>query len=439
MDYGALPPEVNSARMYTGPGSEPMLTAAAAWTTLADELRSIATGYSSTISTLGTAWQGSASARMTAAAVPYITWLTTTAEHAQQTAIQAKAAANSYETAFAATVPPPTIAANRAQLASLVSTNIVGQNTAAIASTEADYVDMWAQDTAAMYVYAGQSATAAHVTPFNPPPHTTNPAATTAQTTLPGLLSTTPNALQSLATPTTNSASATGLADLVNGLNSSPLAMVAQNVEVVSDAILPANSALINTIMGLGIGGRGFDMAIAAGGGAGASALKSAGLATVGSTVSAGVGQAGSVGGLAVPSSWAAATPAIRTAAAVLSGTADGAVAATAVSQGSLLTEVVSAGTAGCAIGAAIPRTTATEGRGAVLTARTNLKDNNAPENLQRLVAQMAEKSETVQHWRTDPENLDSLLDQLRKKPGTHAVHVRNEKPKLTPPKSQPI
>ncbi|MGH3562205.1 MAG: PPE domain-containing protein, partial [Mycobacterium sp.] len=38
MDYGALPPEVNSARIYAGPGSGPMVAAAAAWNRLAAEL-----------------------------------------------------------------------------------------------------------------------------------------------------------------------------------------------------------------------------------------------------------------------------------------------------------------------------------------------------------------------------------------------------------------
>ena len=31
LDYAALPPEINSARMYSGSGSAPMLSAAAAW------------------------------------------------------------------------------------------------------------------------------------------------------------------------------------------------------------------------------------------------------------------------------------------------------------------------------------------------------------------------------------------------------------------------
>ena len=40
MDFAMLPPEVNSGRMYAGPGSGPMLAAATAWDGLAAELQS---------------------------------------------------------------------------------------------------------------------------------------------------------------------------------------------------------------------------------------------------------------------------------------------------------------------------------------------------------------------------------------------------------------
>src|SRR5271166_2103324 len=133
LDFGALPPEINSTRMYTGPGSGSMITAAASWEGLAADLRSQAAAYSSVIAGLTSdGWRGPASTSMATAAAPYAAWMNTTAEQAEQTANQAKAAVSAYEAAFSATVPPPVVAANRAQLASLVATNFLGLNTSAI-------------------------------------------------------------------------------------------------------------------------------------------------------------------------------------------------------------------------------------------------------------------------------------------------------------------
>jgi PPE-repeat protein len=209
VDFALLPPEINSGRMYAGPGSGPMLAAAAGWDALAADLHSTATAYGSVISALtGGPWLGPASASMAAAAAPYVAWMHTTAMQAEQAATQAKAAAAAYESAFAMTVPPPVIAANRSLLMTLVATNFLGQNTPAIAATEAHYAEMWGQDAAAMYGYAGSSATASTLTPFTPPPPTTDPAgaaeqaATVAQSIVsngPQLMSALPQALQVLA------------------------------------------------------------------------------------------------------------------------------------------------------------------------------------------------------------------------------------------------
>jgi PPE-repeat protein len=219
MDFGALPPEINSARMYFGPGSAPMLAAAAAWDALAAELHSTASSYQSVISGLTSeGWLGPASASMAASVAPYVTWMSSTGAHAEQTAAQAQAAAGAFETAFTMTVPPAVVAANRAQLMVLIATNFLGQNTPAIAATEAQYGEMWAQDAAAMYSYAGSSAAASVLKPFTQPAQTTNPAGlagqsaavaqvtgtttgTGTQTTLSQLISATPTALQSLASP----------------------------------------------------------------------------------------------------------------------------------------------------------------------------------------------------------------------------------------------
>jgi PPE-repeat protein len=175
LDFGLLPPEVNSGRMYSGPGPGPMLAAAEAWDSLASDLGFASTGYGSTLSELTSgSWTGPTSSAMTAAVTPYVDWLSTTAAQAEETANQARAAVAAYEAAFAMTVPPPAIAANRATLMALIATNFLGQNTPAIMATEALYVEMWAQDAAAMYSYAAASAAAAVVTPFVAPAQTAN-------------------------------------------------------------------------------------------------------------------------------------------------------------------------------------------------------------------------------------------------------------------------
>ncbi|KZS84741.1 hypothetical protein A4G31_09430 [Mycobacterium persicum] len=114
-------------------------------------------------------WRGAASDSMAAAVAPYLRWLTGTAAAAEQIAGQARAAACAFENAFAATVPPPVIAANRARLASLIGANATAQDTPGIAALEADYGEMWAQDACAMYRYANASASAVTLTPLAPP------------------------------------------------------------------------------------------------------------------------------------------------------------------------------------------------------------------------------------------------------------------------------
>jgi len=182
MDFAALPPEINSGLMYTGPGSGPLMAAAAAWDGVAAELGTATSGYSSVISELTSApWIGPSSSAMLSAVTPYVSWLSALGGQAEETASRATAAAAAYETAFAMTVPPPVIAANRVLLANLIATNFLGQNTPAIAVTEAQYMEMWAQDAGTMYGYAASSAAASVLSPFETPPNTTTPDAETNQ------------------------------------------------------------------------------------------------------------------------------------------------------------------------------------------------------------------------------------------------------------------
>jgi PPE-repeat protein len=334
-----MPPEINSARMYAGPGPGSMLAAAAAWQSLADELNSAAASYGSVVSSLTSGpWTGPSSAAMAAAAAPYVTWLGATGEQAEQTTAQATAAASAYESAFAATVPPPVIAANRSLLAMLVVTNFLGQNTPAIAATEAHYGEMWAQDAAAMYGYASASAAASQVTPFTTPPQTTNPGGLTGQAAAatqaagtsggtdvetimssgPQLISGMPQTLESLASPQgldslTSSASDSSSSSSTSALSmlstlSTPLRMATMPMSMLSKLFTTGSTA--NAARAVSNAANELGTAQRVGLGPGTGTLASTGFAGVGTgtpAISEGLGKATSVGALSVPSTWAGA------------------------------------------------------------------------------------------------------------------------------------
>jgi PPE-repeat protein len=180
MSFMMFPPEVNSALMYSGAGSGPLMAAASAWDELAADLETTAASYQAIVQQLtGGPWLGPSSVRMASSTAPYIAWLQGSSIQAAQTSAQARLAAAAYEGAFDATVPPSVIAANRALLAALVATNFLGQNTPAIAATEALYMEMWFQDGLTMDTYAVASTQAA-VLPEQPPAPTTSDGGTSA-------------------------------------------------------------------------------------------------------------------------------------------------------------------------------------------------------------------------------------------------------------------
>jgi PPE-repeat protein len=171
MSFMMFPPEVNSSLMYSGAGSGPLMAAASAWDELSADLEAAAASYQTVLAELtGTSWLGPTSDRMAAATTPYVDWLAGTAGQAAQTSAQARFAAAAYEGAFASTVPPAVIAANRALLAVLVATNFLGQNTPAIAATEAHYMEMWFQDGMTMDTYATVSQQAVVLPQQTPAP-----------------------------------------------------------------------------------------------------------------------------------------------------------------------------------------------------------------------------------------------------------------------------
>src|SRR5271163_521518 len=169
MSFLVSPPEIISSLLHTGAGSASMLAAAASWDGLAAEYGTAAQSFSSVTSELaGGAWQGAASVAMMQTASRYAGFLTTAATQAQTTAAQAQTVAGEFESALAATVHPVLVTANRNQLVQLVVSNLFGQNAPAIAATESEYEQMWAQDVSAMVSYhGGVSAAAAQLSTWS--------------------------------------------------------------------------------------------------------------------------------------------------------------------------------------------------------------------------------------------------------------------------------
>ncbi len=382
--------------MYAGPGSGPMVAAAEAWEGLAAELHSAANAYKSVISGLTAGpWLGPSSASMASAAASYVVWLSATAAQAEETAVHAKAAAAAYEEAFASTVPPPVIAANRAQLTALVATNVLGQNTPAIAATEAHYMEMWAQDAAAMYGYAVSSALATAFKPFMAPPSSTNPGGTATQAATVGhatgtaagnvqstvssaqqAFSAVPSALQSFAAAPAAAADPpdplSTLANLISVFVNLPSGLAALGVNAPMAILAPVD--LPFTVEGA-LSGLHTDQIVS--GWAGVQPWPGTGsapptefpaiitnpgplaAAAPASSVSAGLGEANRVGALSVPPTWTVATPAVRPVALALPTTSTAAAAEAAEegitgAPGNPFTNMALAGLTGSAMGGAL-------------------------------------------------------------------------------------
>lgn len=337
MDFGALPPEINSARMYTGPGSGSLLAAAQVWDGVAIDLYNAASAVQSVIwGLLVGPWRGTSAGLMVAAASPYVTWLGTTAAQAELTADQVRTAATAYEAAFATTVPPAVIAGNRIQLLTLIASNLFGQNTPAIAVTEADYGEMWAQDAAAMYGYAGSAAVAAEtLTPFDESPEITNAGGLVQQAgaveeatdtaAANQLISTVPQALQQLAEPGQGTTPFTAVGELWKAISphlspiSNIVSMLNNHVSMLSSGMSMTNTAS-SLLKGMApAAAQAVESAVESGARAMGSLGSGLGTSGIGgSWVAAGLGRALSIGSLSVPHGWAAANQTVVPAARAL-------------------------------------------------------------------------------------------------------------------------
>ena len=327
-EFAALPPEITSTLIWTGPGSAPLMAAAGAYANLAAEVSTTATSWESIITSLTTdMWTGGGSSAAAAAAQPIVTYLTDTATALEQASSAATASAAAFEAAHAGVVNPALVFTNRAEFAAALAA--VPFSLPQLMELEVEYNEMWVQDATAMSAYqAATEAAAAMIQPVTPLVSTVDPAgpaladsnslfqAADASTLADALQITGPpfasnNIIQSLdgflGTPAVFNA--------INGAVNTSAWFVMTAIptavslgHVLASAAVPA--AAVSDVVPAGAGGI-VEGAVVS------SVTPMAGAGGLGTAASASLGSASTVSRLSVPASWAAnAAPATELAAA---------------------------------------------------------------------------------------------------------------------------
>ncbi|WP_232078822.1 PPE family protein [Mycobacterium florentinum] len=321
MDFAALPPEITSTLVWTGPGSAPLMAAATAYANLAAEVSTTATSWESIITTLTTdAWTGGGSSAAAAAAQPIVTYLTDTAAALEQASAAASSSAAAFEAAYAGVVSPALVFTNRAEFAAALAA--VPFSLPQLMELEVEYNEMWVQDATAMTAYQAASDMAAGMLqPVTPLATTTDPAALGANDAVQAA-DFAPQALSAFDLSSLTDAlqipfSSNNLLQSIDGFLGTPSVFNAINGAVNTSAwfvmtAIPTAVSLGHTLAGAAVPAAAVSDVVPAGAGGiiegsvVSSVSPMAGAGGLGSAATASLGNASTVSRLSVPASWAA-------------------------------------------------------------------------------------------------------------------------------------
>jgi len=159
--YWGIPPEINAFRLtMMGAGPTAHVPVVAAYTDAAATHLEQATQQAVTTMATAPSFVGFGGAGMVSSATPMSAWMGAAGAHAGAAAATVQGAIAGYSTAVASTIPHPVVIENRLREAALVASNILGQNTPAIAEAEAEYAEFWAQNASAMMGYLATTTAA---------------------------------------------------------------------------------------------------------------------------------------------------------------------------------------------------------------------------------------------------------------------------------------
>ncbi|WP_078358262.1 PPE family protein [Mycobacteroides chelonae] len=172
-EWGALPPEINSGRLWGGVGAATMIAGGGAVDVLSGLLFATGAAGLAVNSAQGVSWAGDTGTVAAAAQLPHLAWEPSTGGMLTAAAQLIKAAGAAFEKARMATPTPAEIAFNQSTHVALQQANIpaLGMLTPLIVENRTQYFgDYWVRSGANMYSYMAESAATAGALPPPPPP-----------------------------------------------------------------------------------------------------------------------------------------------------------------------------------------------------------------------------------------------------------------------------